>query len=207
MLYFAGAYVPESALERLECRRPAAPQYLVRSSPGGTLAGRWNLIVPPELSRMGEPDEPWTCLRPTYRRHPAGDQLTPPYLRGAIYPMTTTIKRERRQATQSHTPMVTLDQHIEITPGVAGGKPRIAGHRITVQDVAIWHERLGRSADEIAAEHGLTLADVHAALAYYFDHRAEVDRSMADGAAFAASLKERTPSRVREKLRKQKPAP
>ena len=27
----------------------------------------------------------------------------------------------------------TLDRHIEITPGVAGGKPRIAGHRITVQ--------------------------------------------------------------------------
>lgn len=24
--------------------------------------------------------------------------------------------------------------HIEVTPGVAGGKPRIAGHRITVQD-------------------------------------------------------------------------
>lgn len=31
----------------------------------------------------------------------------------------------------------TLDEHIEVTPGIAGGKPRIAGHRITVQDVAI----------------------------------------------------------------------
>ena len=49
----------------------------------------------------------------------------------------------------------TLDQHIEITPGIAGGKPRIAGHRITVQNIAIWHERLGRSADEIATEYGL----------------------------------------------------
>jgi len=35
-----------------------------------------------------------------------------------------------------------LDEHIEITPGVAGGKPRIAGRRITVQNVAIWHERM-----------------------------------------------------------------
>jgi len=43
-----------------------------------------------------------------------------------------------------------LDQRIVQTPGVCGGKPRIDGHRITVQNVAIWHERLGRSADEIA---------------------------------------------------------
>ena len=49
-----------------------------------------------------------------------------------------------------------LDDHIEITPGVAGGKPRIAGRRITVQNIAIWHERMGKSADEIATEHVLT---------------------------------------------------
>jgi uncharacterized protein (DUF433 family) len=59
-----------------------------------------------------------------------------------------------------------LDHHIEITPGIAGGKPRIAGHRITVQNIAIWHERMGKSADEIA-EYDLTLGDVYAALAYY----------------------------------------
>ena len=75
----------------------------------------------------------------------------------------------------------TLDQHIECTPGIAGGKPRIAGHRITVQNVAIWYDRLGMSADEISSEYGLTLADVHAALAYYFDHQAEIDRSIEEG--------------------------
>jgi uncharacterized protein (DUF433 family) len=53
-----------------------------------------------------------------------------------------------------------LDEHIDITPGVAGGKPRIAGRRITVQNVAIWHERMGKSADEIATEYDLTRADV-----------------------------------------------
>jgi uncharacterized protein (DUF433 family) len=52
----------------------------------------------------------------------------------------------------------TLDQYIEVTAGVSGGKPRVAGHRITVQDIAIWHERLGRTPDEIAAEYDLTLA-------------------------------------------------
>jgi uncharacterized protein (DUF433 family) len=62
-------------------------------------------------------------------------------------------------------PIRTLDQHIEVTPGITGGTPRIAGHRITVQDIAICHERLGRSPDQIAAEYALTLADVYAALA------------------------------------------
>src|SRR3989442_3654135 len=69
----------------------------------------------------------------------------------------------------------TLDEHIELTPDTAEGRPRIRGRRITVQDIAIWHERLGKSADEITAEYDLTLADLYAALAYYFDHREEID--------------------------------
>jgi uncharacterized protein (DUF433 family) len=98
----------------------------------------------------------------------------------------------------------TLDSHIEITPGVAGGKPRIAGRRITVQNVAIWHERLGLSADEIASEYDLTLGDVHAALAYYFDHREEIDRSIKEGEDFAEALRKRTPSKLAEKLKERR---
>ncbi len=30
-----------------------------------------------------------------------------------------------------------IKQHIEITPGTCGGKPRIAGHRIRVQDIVV----------------------------------------------------------------------
>jgi len=94
----------------------------------------------------------------------------------------------------------TLDQHIETSLGVAGGKARIAGHRITVRDIVIWHERLGKSVDEIASDYGLTLADVHAALAYYFDHRADIDKDMADGQAFAESIRQVTPSKLKHKL-------
>jgi uncharacterized protein (DUF433 family) len=93
-----------------------------------------------------------------------------------------------------------LDEHIEITPGVAGGKPRIAGHRITVADIAIWHERLGKSADEIAAEYDLTLGDVYAALAYYFDHREEIDAASEADEAFVEELRKRTPSKLMQKL-------
>lgn len=90
----------------------------------------------------------------------------------------------------------TLDEHIELTPDTAGGRPRIRGRRITVQDIAIRHERLGKSADEIAAEYDLTLADVYAALAYYFDHRAEIDRRIAEDNALVEALRERTPSKL-----------
>ena len=58
---------------------------------------------------------------------------------------------------------VTTNQRIEAKPGIAGGKPRITGHRITVQDIVVWHEWLGRSADEIGAEYGLDLAEIYAA--------------------------------------------
>ncbi len=94
----------------------------------------------------------------------------------------------------------TLDQHIERTPGVAGGKARIAGHRIKVADVAVWHERLGMSADEITTEYNLTLVEVYAALAYYFAHREEIDRDIEEGAAFAEVLRRQIPSKVRQKL-------
>jgi uncharacterized protein (DUF433 family) len=94
----------------------------------------------------------------------------------------------------------TLDQHIEITPGICGGKPRIAGHRITVQNIVIWHDRMGRSADEIASEYDLELSDVYAALAYYFDHREEIDQSIEDSANWIEELKQRTPSLLKQKL-------
>lgn len=91
--------------------------------------------------------------------------------------------------------MDTVSGHITITPGVAGAKPRIAGHRITVQDIVLWHERLALSADEIATEYGLSLADVYAALTYYYDHREEIDRALERDEAFVAELRQITPAR------------
>ena len=93
-----------------------------------------------------------------------------------------------------------LDKHIEITPEIAGGKPRIAGRRITVQNIAVWHERIGMSADEIASEYDLTLADVFAALAYYFDNRPEIDEAIREDADFAESLRNHSESKLKRKL-------
>ena len=91
--------------------------------------------------------------------------------------------------------------HIEVMPDVCGGKPHISGHRITVQDIAIWHERMSLDPDEIATEYGLELGEIYSALAYYHDHRAEIDASIRADEAFMAELRRLTPSKVMEKLR------
>ena len=95
-----------------------------------------------------------------------------------------------------------VTQHIEITPGVCGGKPRIAGHRIRVQDIVIWHEMMSLSADEIIYHHpSITLADVYAALSYYYDHLEEIRQDIRDSDAFAQKLAAETPSILQRKLK------
>ena len=93
-------------------------------------------------------------------------------------------------------------EHIVITPGVCGGKPRIAGHRIKVQDIVIWHERMGMSPDEIIYQHpSITLADVYAALAYYHDHREEIRQQIEEGENFAKQLQGNKPSLIEKILK------
>ena len=87
-----------------------------------------------------------------------------------------------------------LAAHIEQTPGVRGGKPRISGTRICVSDVVLWTEQ-GKSPDEIVTDFPqLTLANVYAALAYYHDHRETVDRQIAQADSFAEKLRGENPS-------------
>ena len=94
----------------------------------------------------------------------------------------------------------TPDRHIDVTPGLAGGEPHIRGHRIKVRDIAVWHEQMGRSVDEICAEYDLDLAEVYAALAYYFDHREEIDLATAAHRDFVDDLRRQTPSLLERKL-------
>lgn len=71
----------------------------------------------------------------------------------------------------------TLDAYIVRDPHVRNGRPRLAGTRITVSDLASWHLRNGTSIDAIVDnDRRLTRAQVHAALSYYFAHRAEIER-------------------------------
>lgn len=74
-------------------------------------------------------------------------------------------------------------EHIVSTPDIMGGKPRIAGQRVSVENIVVLHEMHNWTAEQIAGELDLTLAQVHAALAYYYDHKQELDRSIQEGEA------------------------
>jgi uncharacterized protein (DUF433 family) len=96
--------------------------------------------------------------------------------------------------------MSTSIDYIQTIPGFCGGKPHIAGHRIKVQHVVVWYERMGMSPDEIASEYRLTLSEVHAALSYYFDHREKIDADIRESQEFADRLRAGAPS-IFDKIR------
>jgi uncharacterized protein (DUF433 family) len=93
-----------------------------------------------------------------------------------------------------------MDGHIDITPGYSGGEPHIRDRRIKVRHIAVWHERMGMSPDKIVDEYGLTLADIYAALAYYFDHLEEIDQAIIDSDSFVEEMRKASPSLLRERL-------
>lgn len=77
--------------------------------------------------------------------------------------------------------MAWYDAYIVTIPGVQGGSPVVRGSRTPVRTVAtFYHVTYDRDLDEVrtALPH-LTSEQIQAALAYYEDHRAEVDADIA----------------------------
>ena len=86
----------------------------------------------------------------------------------------------RRMSSPRRNPAASDDSLIVSTPGVLGGKPRIRGHRVAVHRIAGWRQ-LGLTVEEIAGQHpSLGPAEIHAALAYFHLHRAEIDRHLVE---------------------------
>ncbi len=97
-----------------------------------------------------------------------------------------------------------LANHIEKTPGKCGGQACLVGHRIRVADIVVWHEKRGYCPDEIVHLFpGITLADVYAALTYYFDNRDDIvaDLRQSEKAAewARANLPTKIPTEYRER--------
>jgi uncharacterized protein (DUF433 family) len=90
--------------------------------------------------------------------------------------------------------------HIVRTTDLLGGEARIDGQRIRVRDVVAARDRGGITPEEIAssAYPSLTLAQVYAALAYYEDHREEIDRAFEDEARLAEQFRREHPELVRD---------
>ena len=79
--------------------------------------------------------------------------------------------------------------HIVRDEGICGGQPRIAGTRLKVQQIALEYERLGWTPDQICDAHpGVTLAQVHAAISYYYDHKEETAQTIREDREFAERL-------------------
>ena len=92
-------------------------------------------------------------------------------------------------------------EHIEKTSGICGGRACIAGHRIRVMDIAVLYEKRGLSPEEIVREYpGISLADVHAALTYFLDHRSEIEAEFRQDEQAVSKLLARHPSKVQAKL-------
>jgi uncharacterized protein (DUF433 family) len=80
---------------------------------------------------------------------------------------------------------------ISINPKVRGGRPCIVGTGLRVTDVAIAHLFHQRIPSDIASDYALSLAQVHAALAYYYEHKAELDEDIRQQIAKAKMYQER----------------
>jgi hypothetical protein len=66
-----------------------------------------------------------------------------------------------------------LTQHLDSAPGMRGG----------------------------AGTYDLPLAALHAGMAYYYEHQAEIDRAIEEDKAFAEAFERRNVSPLREKLK------
>jgi uncharacterized protein (DUF433 family) len=96
------------------------------------------------------------------------------------------------------------EDRISRTPGICGGKACIAGHRVRVLDVVVWHEHQGMTPDEIVSHvPTITLADVHAALAYFFDHIEEIQEEMRAERTSAEEFRRSHPSLLEARLRQE----
>jgi uncharacterized protein (DUF433 family) len=104
--------------------------------------------------------------------------------------------------TPPETVLPVIREYIGVKPGHCGGKPHVLGHRIKVQHIAVWRERLGMTPEEIVATYPtLSLPAVYAALAYYHGHRAEIDADIEADERFADELRAKAgPSRLQQKL-------
>ena len=78
--------------------------------------------------------------------------------------------------------------HFTQTPGVCGGEPCIAGRRIKVRHVYVWYTLMGMSDDEIAAHYDLSLAEIHAALTYAYEHLDEIRTAMREEDEFVEEI-------------------
>ena len=92
--------------------------------------------------------------------------------------------------------------YITIAPGVRGGSPVITGTRTKVMDIVIRYEFGGMTPDQIIEQFPhLSLAQIHDALSYYYEHKSELDEAYKKDQLLVNELRKHYPSRLGVKLK------
>jgi uncharacterized protein (DUF433 family) len=104
--------------------------------------------------------------------------------------------------TAPETVVPVIGEYIVKTPGTCSGEPRIVGTRIKVKHVYRWVEEQGMTPAEVVATYPhLSMAAVHAALAYYWSHQEEIHRDIEAEEKFVAEMRAKAgPSLLQKKL-------
>lgn len=95
------------------------------------------------------------------------------------------------------TAALSIDHRIVREEGILGGQPHIANRRIRVKDIVQWYDLLKMDADEIATAYDLELADIFAALAYYYHNRVVLRELWDREDLFVQELRRNIPSKVK----------
>ena len=79
--------------------------------------------------------------------------------------------------------------HITSDPQICSGSPCLAGTRVTVRTVVIAGVLHGLTPEEVLQHYPhVTLAAIHDALSYYYDHHEAIDREIAEHVALDPGL-------------------
>ncbi len=100
----------------------------------------------------------------------------------------------------SAAPAVLTYEHIQLTQG---GVPIIAGTTMKVVELVMAQMAYGWSPEELHFQHPyLSLGQIHAALAYYWDHKSELDADIARRNRLVDELQQTAaPSALAQRLR------
>ncbi len=73
--------------------------------------------------------------------------------------------------------------------GICGGVPLLEGTRVRISDIAVEYDFRGLRPEEIAEEFSISVADVFAALTYYYEHLEEIRKEIEERKTFFERLK------------------
>jgi uncharacterized protein (DUF433 family) len=85
--------------------------------------------------------------------------------------------------------------HIVLRTSVTGTQPVLDRIGIKVKLIAQWY-LAGKPVREFVDELELTPAEVHAAMAYYYDHKSEIDARIRDDKRVVEEVRAANPSRI-----------